>query len=317
MNSIEVSIICNAYNHEAYIGKALESFVNQKTNFAFEILVHDDASTDGTAAVIREYESKYPELIKPIYQTENQWSKGQGIVGKLQRSRALGRYIAMCEGDDYFTDPYKLQKQFDALEAHPEIDFCAHKTVAVDALTGEVIKYISPSDENRLFTVEEIIAGGGDFVATNSIMYRKSINDNVPHFREVFRFDYALQIHAGLRGGMIYLPECMSAYRMMVPGSWSETTYSDNGRILKHINKQLEFLKLLNEETELKYDGVIQKCILEQEFMYLKFNGDFKKLKQDKFKKMFKERRFVERAYINAAIAFPPLIKIKKLLKKR
>ena len=106
MEQIMVSIVCNAYNQELYIREALESFVAQKTNFKFEILVHDDASTDTTADIIREYESKYPDIIKPIYQTENQYSKNVSITA-LQHQRANGKYIAFCEGDDYWIDEYK------------------------------------------------------------------------------------------------------------------------------------------------------------------------------------------------------------------
>ncbi len=114
-----VSICCITYNHEKYIRDAIEGFLNQKTNFPFEVLIHDDASTDGTANIIREYEAKYPQIIKPIYQTENQYSKGID-VSIFNYSRAKGKYIALCEGDDYWTDPYKLQKQVDFLEKNPD-----------------------------------------------------------------------------------------------------------------------------------------------------------------------------------------------------
>ncbi len=116
-NEIMVSIVCDAYNHEKYIADALEGFVMQKTNFAFEILVHDDASTDRTAEIIRDYEKRYPNLIKPIYETENQYSKQDGSLERIQFGRVKGKYTAMCEGDDYWTDPLKLQKQFDAMES--------------------------------------------------------------------------------------------------------------------------------------------------------------------------------------------------------
>ena len=101
---------------------AMEGFVNQKTNFEYEVLVHDDASTDNTAKIIREYVRKYPKLIKPIYQKENKYSCGVSICNEYQIPRAQGKYIALCEGDDYWIDENKLQKQFEILEAHPEID---------------------------------------------------------------------------------------------------------------------------------------------------------------------------------------------------
>ena len=118
--NILVSVICNTYNHEPYIRQCLEGFVMQKTTFTFEVLIHDDASTDKTADIIREYEAKYPELIKPIYQTENQYSKKTGIMKTFQYPRVKGKYIAFCEGDDYWIDSLKLQKQVDFLEINSD-----------------------------------------------------------------------------------------------------------------------------------------------------------------------------------------------------
>ena len=113
-----VSIICLTYNQAQYIRKTLEGFVMQKTNFPIEILIHDDASTDETADIIREYENKYPQIIKPIYQQENQYSKKVAIGATYIYPKVKGKYIALCEGDDYWIDPLKLQKQVDFLESH-------------------------------------------------------------------------------------------------------------------------------------------------------------------------------------------------------
>ena len=120
--NVLVSICCITYNQEAYIRDALEGFVKQKTNFRYEVLIHDDASTDRTAEIIREYEEKYPDLIKPILQTVNQYSLGlTNVSGTWNFPRAVkngSKYIAMCEGDDYWIDEHKLQRQVDYLEAH-------------------------------------------------------------------------------------------------------------------------------------------------------------------------------------------------------
>ena len=115
-----VSICCITYNHEKYIRDAIEGFLVQKTNFPIEIIIHDDASTDKTATVIKKYEEKYPDLFICIYQNENQYSKGIKPFRTYVFPKARGKYIAICEGDDYWTDPNKLQKQVDFLEAHPE-----------------------------------------------------------------------------------------------------------------------------------------------------------------------------------------------------
>ena len=92
----------------------------QQTNFRFEAIVHDDASTDGTAAIIRDFAAKYPNIIKPIYEAENQYSKHDGSLQRIMNEACTGKYMAFCEGDDFWTDPLKLQKQVDYMEAHPE-----------------------------------------------------------------------------------------------------------------------------------------------------------------------------------------------------
>lgn len=120
-----VSICCITYNHEKYIEDALNSFLMQKTDFPLEVIIHDDASSDSTADIIRGYEEKYPEIIRPIYQTENQKSKlGSGMNPTFNYPRAKGKYIALCEGDDYWTDPLKLQKQVEFMEKNPDVNIC-------------------------------------------------------------------------------------------------------------------------------------------------------------------------------------------------
>lgn len=121
-----VSISCITFNHAAYIGQCLDGIMMQKTDFPFEVLIHDDASTDGTTEIIKEYEARYPGIVKPLYETENQWVKGRRGSAVFNYPRAQGKYIALCEGDDYWTDPLKLQKQVDFLEVSPEYSICFH-----------------------------------------------------------------------------------------------------------------------------------------------------------------------------------------------
>ena len=132
MDNILVAIHCLAYNHEPYIRECLDGFIMQKTNFKFVAIVHEDASTDRTATIIKEYAEKYPDIIKPIYETENQYSKKDGTIQRIMSDaiEATGaKYVAMCEGDDYWIDPYKLQKQVDFMEANPEYVLCSHRFV--------------------------------------------------------------------------------------------------------------------------------------------------------------------------------------------
>ena len=124
-----VSISCITYNHAPYKKQCLDGFLMQKTTFSFEVLIHDDASTDGTTEIIKDYAQKYPEIIKPLYEEENQWIKGRRGSSEFNFPRARGKYIALCEGDDYWIDEIKLQMQVDFLENNPEYTMCFHSAI--------------------------------------------------------------------------------------------------------------------------------------------------------------------------------------------
>lgn len=167
-----VAIHCLVYNHEPYLRDCFEGFVMQKTNFRFVAIVHEDCSTDHSANIIREYEAKYPDIFRPIYETENQWSKHDGSLERIMNAAidATGaKYIAMCEGDDYWTDPYKLQKQVDFMEAHPEYSMCFHKinVLLEDEVKENVISKNIPVGE---WNARDIY--GKWSVSTCSVLYR-------------------------------------------------------------------------------------------------------------------------------------------------
>ena len=301
-NDVVVSIVCNAYNHEKYIADAIEGFVMQKANFGFEILIHDDASTDHTADIIREYEKRYPELIKPIYQTENQYSKKEGSVLRIQYGRAKGEYIALCEGDDYWTDSLKLQKQVDALKAHPECDMCAHGAVTIDAETQREIYRDGAKGCDRILNPEDVIAGGGGYLTTNSLMFRKSLLDTKWKFREIIKLDYTLQILGSLRGGIVYLEDTMSVYRLGVQGSWTQRMAQDVKKRIQHRSRIFQMFETLNAETGYKYDATIQREIMRTEIDTLDLSGNGKEIFKKKYKKTLKEmpREQVAKYWIKA-----------------
>ena len=165
------SISCCTYNHETYIAQAIDGFLMQKTTFPFEILIHDDASTDKTASIVKDYEKKYPNLIKPIYQTKNQFSKGQN-ASQINCMRAQGKYIAICEGDDYWTDPLKLQRQINLLEKNPSYIASTENGLILFTQTGKTIGF---SDEpERLYTLDDLLIKRR--FPTASVVYRASVN---------------------------------------------------------------------------------------------------------------------------------------------
>lgn len=306
---VKVSVICNAYNHEKYIAKCLDGLVMQKTTFPFEILIHDDASTDGTAEIIRAYEKRYPHLIKPIYQTENQYSKG-GIY-QFQYPRAQGEYIAFCEGDDFWIDELKLQRQFDALEAHPEVDMCAHGAITVAEDGERILHRIAPRDKSCIIPVEAVIYGGGAFVATNSLMYRASLVDTSYEFRNTWRIDYTLQILGALRGGLLYLPETMSAYRWMSVGSWTARQNASRSKRKETLEKIKTALTTLNRETDGRYDTVIERTILKEEVVFYYMYGPYKTVFAKKYKDIRKKWGFRKTAKLYIKVVFPFLFRKK------
>lgn len=190
-----VSISCITFNHAGYIRDALEGFLMQKTSFPFEILINDDASTDGTADIIHEYENRYPDLIFPIYQAENQFSKGlRGLSSRFNVPRARGKYIAICEGDDYWIDPLKLQKQVDFLEANPEYNMCWTRFKILEEDTGNLTidkneKYFEGNEDRVEFDLEKFYKGW--HIGMQTVVFKKEIY-NTGYFT---RYKTARDIH--------------------------------------------------------------------------------------------------------------------------
>jgi glycosyltransferase involved in cell wall biosynthesis len=211
MNKILVSICCLAYNHESYIRNCLDGFITQRTNFDFEVIIHDDASNDKTAEIIKEYELKYPNLIKPIYQIENQWSKGVRITSELNFPRAKGKYIALCEGDDYWTDPYKLQKQVDFLEANSDYVLSFHKVKILKTDGILVEDFITKVPEN--YENQETLARLGNYIHTPSVVFRNIIKEFPPEMKLSPIGDFFLYMLLSRYGKLNYLDETMAVYR--------------------------------------------------------------------------------------------------------
>lgn len=229
-----VTIICNTYQHRAFIADAIEGFLIQETTFPVEILIHDDASTDGTTEIIKSYENKYPNLIKPIYQVENQYSQGIKITSNFQLPRAQGKYIAVCEGDDYWTDPTKLQKQVDFLESHPDYVISGHDAFIVDEHGKKINASKLPDIHKRDYTGEELILIKG-WILTLSMVFRNVITEYPPEYRNVKNGDTFLTCLLGQYGKSKYHNDIKpAAYRAHAGGIWS--LLCEQEKIDSHIN---------------------------------------------------------------------------------
>lgn len=232
-----VSIICTAYNHEEYIKDALEGFLMQKTDFPFEIIVHDDASTDRTAEIIKEYEKANPQLFVNIYQTENQYSKGEGDVGRIVFSAARGKYIALCEGDDYWIDPYKLQKQVDFLERNKDFAICFHNVKVLKEKEQIVVGDFITRNVPEVTDIYELAKG--NYIHTPSVVFRNNSNA-VKDFKALVDIkvgDYPLHMLNSQYGKIVKISEYMAVYRYG-NGIWSGGNFEDN---------LLSWLEMLNK----------------------------------------------------------------------
>lgn len=266
MPEIMVSVGCTVYNHERYLRKCLESLVMQKTAFPYEVIVHDDASTDSSAAIIREFAQRYPDKIVPIYQTENQYSKGISPLAPIL-AQARGRYVALCEGDDFWTSADKLQKQVDFLEQHPDFSLCAHAAYCAHEdssfYRGRVFR---PYSESREVSVPELLSGWK--FATNSLFYRRSAQkEPVPPFQgDCPSGDFALTAYLALKGRVYYLDELLSAYRVDSVGSINWTFKDDMSRHIVSRQKFIAMLHRIDDYTAHQYSDTIRSTIEQSVF---------------------------------------------------
>lgn len=324
-DNILVSISCITYNHENYIVDCLEGFLKQKTTFRFEILVHDDASTDQTGSIIREYANRYPELIKPIIQTENQHSKGIPISYPNNFCRAKGKYIALCEGDDYWIDENKLQKQIDYMEMNPCCSFSFHNAIVVSHTGRTLRKSFLPSTDSYLkywkkgsqvYSTDEIILL--DFVPTASIVFKKSLFVDPPafYFNGVCG-DLPMRLILSLKGKAFYFDNVMSAYRTGVPGSASTRAARSNQSIKSTIDMHITILRDFDAYTDYIFHDSIQKAIKLKEFTSLYQRKEIAELKTNRYRNLYDELNCNSKLRMHLYHTFPRLFGLTKILKKK
>ena len=278
-NDCLVSILCTAYNHEQYIRSALESFVSQKTGFAFEVLVNDDASSDGTAAIIREYEEKYPEIIRPFYQVENQFSKGIGyIYENIFYPHARGKYFAFCEGDDYWTDESKLQRQVDFLESHPDYSACVHNTTLHYCNGSRPDELLIPGRGDHEVLYENVIHGPIDAYHTSSLMARREIIVQTPDFYRAATAhgfaDYAWALLLRLKGGIWFIDRSMSVYRLFSnQAAWTSGVDRQYDKLRGFVQGKVEMLRAFLPHAPAEVRPRVEQEILEREFELMYIEG--------------------------------------------
>lgn len=274
---MKLSICVPTYNHERYISQMLDGALMQKTSFPFEVVIGDDASTDKTADIIRAYSARYPGRIRAFLHSENQgpaspreFAGRNNVLGLVNACQ--GEYVAMCEGDDYWTDPLKLQKQVDFLDQNPEFSVCHHNAEVIyeDCSTGHLF---NQEDQPLESSIEDVLEDKW-FMATASWVYRNYFRTTpFAHWHaHAAAGDWALLIQIAARGKIGYLPETMGIYRKHSAGL-SNLHAHTNKWFLKN---RMEMFKNVNAWLDYRYEKTIERTVAwyEEQLSKLENNGD-------------------------------------------
>lgn len=282
-----VSVCCLTYNHNDYLEDALNSILDQKVDFALELIVHDDASTDGTVDLIKKYADSYPEIVKPILRPNNLMSSGLGIFQIYTQylfPLAKGKYIAICEGDDFWTDRTKLQQQIDFLEENPQYSLCFHK---VGILKNEHTNFDIYDEYHRRilgdrteFTFTDLLKD--NIIPNCSVVYRNIISDFPDLFKNLIFPDWPLHILYAEQGKLGYINKFMAVHREHNLGLWNGSPHVERVKsiigfymdLLQHCGQQ--YHTIINESLE-RYTKGTNPADLGRDFEIGYSYGAFKK----------------------------------------
>lgn len=279
MTNYTVAVWCITYNQKDFIKDALNGFVMQKTNFPFVVIVHDDKSTDGTSDIILEYAKKYPNIIIPVIESENQWSKGglKHIVNIMNSHYRIGKYIAFCEGDDYWTSPDKLQTQIDFLESHPEYSMCFHsakKKYECNSIAWINCENIGDKD----YDATDLFVNWT--VPTASVVCRKEAMEfyaNIKGAERIQNYDIFIILSCAMTGKIRGISRQMSVYRIQGEG----LTYNQKALIKCKMNNPEHFMCLKENfpiVNSKPVDETISKTLFERAMIQVGINKCLKDL---------------------------------------
>lgn len=270
---MKVSVLVMTYNHEKFISQALESVAMQKTNFEYEILISEDCSTDRTRQIVLEFQKAYPENVRLLLSEQNIHSN-EIVVRGIQAAR--GEYIALLDGDDYWTSPHKLQKQVDFLDSHPECSLCFHNARIFHEADGREGRNWTPPGHKEISTLDDIWMG--NFIATCSTMFRRGLIGEIPvWYNDFFPItDWPLHILNAEHGKIGYIDEVMGIYRYHPGGLYSP--FSET----KKQQETLKFYHTMNKNLNYRYDRIVRVAISKYFFEWAeeyRARGDFEKMK--------------------------------------
>ena len=312
-----ISVCVVTYQHKNYIGECLDSILRQKGEFSLEILVHDDASTDGSQEMIRIYQEKYPDIVFPILQKENQYSQGKhNITGIFNFPRAKGDFISVIDGDDFFSSEEKLEKQRKALEEHPEAILSFHpvKVIMEDGREGPK-KLLMPYEKDCIISEKELITHRGG-IAFSSLFFRRSLlyddtdSLKLPEFYYAFPVgDRPLELMTALKGKAVYLSEALSAYRFHLSGSWTVTQGGEKAKAKQeqYFQEMKQGYALFLKESQGKYKHEVEESIHRLSFSIAMNLRDFSEIYSRENRSLYKELSVKEKLLLRLESHLPGL----------
>lgn len=275
--NIKVSVLCLTYNQKDYIGDCLRGFISQNTDFDFEILVHDDASTDGTTEIVMEYVEKYPNIVIPFFEEENQYSKGIQISQEILAHHVRGEYVAICEGDDYWCDNLKLQNQVDFLEMNPDYSACTHDSFILNCRNNEMRVYREEKADLDV-DIADIISWRNRVFLTSSVMIRSNLLKRDSTFWAKGFGDYPAALWYAINGKIRFLAKPMSVYREYANGSWTNSQEKSKRKQIETFEEINELLDRFNEYTNGQYFESVFSTKRENTISILSIKEEYKRI---------------------------------------
>ena len=252
MTLVDVNLV--TYNHERFVSRAIESILQQKTNFDFRLIIGDDCSTDNTQSIIRDYAQQFPERIQLVLAAEHRGIKHRDRMGIEVLRLSTAKYVALLDGDDYWTDPNKLQTQVDFLEDHPKCSLCFHNAELIYDDGSKPPRNLHPPNQKGIATVEDLINGLVPLPCT--AMFRKNLLRDLPDwFYKVPNADWMMWVMLAQQGSICYINQVMAAYRIHAQGVSSRLTAQQ--RVTNHI----ETYRAINAQLNYKYDRMISEIV--------------------------------------------------------
>ena len=308
-----VTIRCMTYNHEKYIASAIEGFLSQKTTFPFVIYIHDDCSQDATAQIIRQYQDKFPHIIQATYESENQWSKKDGSLTRIVNSKIHTKYEAICEGDDYWIDEYKLEKQINYLEAHKGCSISITNGRVLNLKNGNFESIFRGKKEEEFGKENQIITLANcsalEFPPTASYVLRRECLEGIDEIPRCFTGDQRRRLFLMTKGYCYYFADETVVYRKSVPGSaMTRTKHQKRCELYQLSTGICEMLDAIDQISDYKFSDELWKIKVVHLKGIISNSRSLKVLKNQNCKKVFSSYSLIHKVKIIIKMMTPDFV---------